>query len=260
MTMTILSQSDCARADKILRSVRPLVQCLTNDVVQEITANVLLAAGASPAMVVSPEESGDFARIASAILVNIGTPTPERIEGMRHAVEAAVECGKPWVLDPVAAGILPWRDEVIASFVNMKPTVIRGNASEILALAGMGAGGCGVDSTDASDSALVPAQALARKTGAVVVVTGERDFITDGHRTIVVEGGHPTATLVVGTGCSLSALVAAYCGAMPKMPLEAAAAACKAAKRAAEAAARTSTLPGTFRASYIDALACGDAA
>lgn len=255
MSLTAFPPFDADRLNAQLRRIRPLVQCLTNDVVQEITANVLLAAGASPAMVVSPEESGDFARIAHAVLVNIGTPTPERLEGMRKAVEGANASGKPWVLDPVAAGVLPWRDGIIAQFVALKPTVIRGNASEILALAGDGSGGCGVDSTDASDAALEPAKRLAAATGAVIVVTGERDFITNGVQTIVVEGGHPTATLVVGTGCSLSALVAAYCGAMPESPLEAAAAACAAAKRAAEAAAAVSVLPGTFRTAYIDALA-----
>lgn len=254
MTMEVFDRAEFARCRRAMRGVRPLVQCLTNDVVQEITANVLLAAGASPAMVVSPEESGDFARIAHAVLVNIGTPTPERIKGMRRAVEGAEAVGHPWVLDPVAAGILPWRDGVIRSFVERRPTVIRGNASEILALAGAGQGGCGVDSTDASDAAVETAKRFATETGSIVVVTGERDFVTDGTRTLVVEGGHPTATLVVGTGCSLSGLVAAYVGAMPEEPLNAAAAACFAAKRAAEAAARVAVRPGTFHTAYIDAL------
>lgn len=258
MTMEVFERSEFLRCRRAMRGVRPLVQCLTNDVVQEMTANVLLAAGASPAMVVSPEESGDFARIAHAVLVNTGTPTPERIEGMRRAVESALSVHHPWVLDPVAAGILPWRNDVIRSFVERRPTIIRGNASEILALAGAGQGGCGVDSTDASDAALDPARRLATSTGSVVVVTGERDFVTDGQRTFVVEGGHPTATLVVGTGCSLSALVAAYAGALPDEPLTAAAAACFAAKRAAEAAAQISTRPGSFRTAYIDALFDGE--
>lgn len=119
-----------------LRANRPLVHVLTNDVVQEITADVLLAAGASPAMVVAPEESGTFAGIADGLLINIGTPTAERIRAMNLAVDAANEKQTPWVLDPVAAGGIPWRDDVIRSFVAKRPTVIRGNASEIRALAG----------------------------------------------------------------------------------------------------------------------------
>ena len=98
-----------------LRANRPLVHVLTNDVVQEITADVLLAAGASPAMVVAPEESGTFAGIADGLLINIGTPTAERIRAMKLAADTANEKQTPWVLDPVAAGGIPWRDDVIRS-------------------------------------------------------------------------------------------------------------------------------------------------
>ena len=180
MTMEVFDRAGLARCRRCHARRPPPVQCLTNDVVQEITANVLLAAGASPAMVVSPEDSGDFARFAHAVLVNIGTPTPERIEGMRRAVEGAEAVGHPWVLDPVAAGILPWRDGVIRSFVERRPTVIRGNASEISRLGRGRPGGCGVDSTDASDAAVETAKRFATETGSIVVVTGERDFVTDG--------------------------------------------------------------------------------
>lgn len=163
--MTIETPSSARLADALsaLRAARPLVHCLTNEVVQEITANVLLAAGASPAMVVAEEEAGTFARIAGGILVNMGTPFPERLRAMRKAVEGAREAGRPWVLDPVAAGGIPWRDGVIREFVELKPTVIRGNASEILALAGAGTGGKGVDSTADSSDALEAARALAAR-------------------------------------------------------------------------------------------------
>lgn len=253
--MTIETPSSARLADALsdLRAARPLVHCLTNEVVQEITANVLLAAGASPAMVVAEEESGTFARIAGGILVNMGTPFPERLRAMRKAVEGAREAGRPWVLDPVAAGGIPWRDGVIREFVELKPTVIRGNASEILALAGAGTGGKGVDSTADSSDALEAARALADRTGGVVAVTGAVDYVTDGTRTFAISGGDPMATLVVGTGCSLSALVAAFCAAHPNA-LEAAAAACALAKRAAEVARRKADAPGSFHVAYIDAL------
>lgn len=242
-----------AEALAALRRMRPLVHCLTNEVVQEITANVLLAAGASPAMVVAEQEVETFAAAADALLINVGTPVESRLHAMRMAAIAALGAKTPWVLDPVAAGGIPWRDERIRELAALKPTVIRGNASEILALAGAGAGGKGVDSTASSDEALPAAAALAKRIGCVVCVTGKTDFSTDGERVLAVSGGHPMATLVVGTGCSLSALAAAYCAAVPD-PVAAAAAACRHAKRAAEIAFERAQAPGSFHAAYIDAL------
>lgn len=154
MTAPLLSGVDAARHLELLRTARPLVHCLTNEVVQEITANVLLAAGASPAMVVAEEEAGFFAGIAGGVLINIGTPYPSRLRAMHASADAARAAGRPWVLDPVAAGGIPWRDGIIREFVEKQPTVIRGNASEILALAGEKSGGKGVDSTDSSDAAV----------------------------------------------------------------------------------------------------------
>ncbi len=236
-----------------LRCASPLVHCMTNQVVQEITANVLLAAGASPAMIVDKAETPAFARIASALLVNVGTLTATQLEAMQLAVDSANAAGVPWVLDPVAAGLLPWRDDGIRQLIAKKPAVIRGNASEILAIAGAGAGGKGVDSTDSSAAAVETAAALARRTGAVVCVTGETDYATDGKTTIAVEGGHIMATLVVGTGCSLSALVAAFVAKAPDR-VTATAAACTLAKRAATEAAAVSRGPGRFHNAYLDAL------
>ena len=131
--------------------------------------------------------------------------------------------------------------------------MIRGNASEILAIAGLGQGGQGVDSTDSSSSALVAAQELARQTPCIVAVTGEKDYVTDGTMTIEIAGGHIMATLVVGTGCSLSALVAGFL-AVDANTLEATAAAMMLAKRAEEKAFSRAQAPGAFRAAYIDAL------
>ena len=128
-----------------LRANRPLVHCITNEVVQEITADVLLAAGASPAMVVGEGEAEYFAGIASALSVNVGTPYEARIETMKKAIRGALAAGKPWVLDPVAAGGIPWRDKIIFELLEMHPTAVRGNASEIRFLAGVGTGGKGVD-------------------------------------------------------------------------------------------------------------------
>ena len=101
---------------------------------------MLLAAGASPAMVVGEGEAEYFAGIASALSVNVGTPYEARIETMKKAIRGALAAGKPWVLDPVAAGGIPWRDKIIFELLEMHPTAVRGNASEIRFLAGVGTG------------------------------------------------------------------------------------------------------------------------
>lgn len=119
-----------------LRQRAPLVHCLTNEVVQSLTANVLLALGAAPAMVVQAEEARQFAALADALLINIGTLYDARADSMLAAIEAANLAGTPWVLDPVAVGALRYRSDFAHRLLHLRPAVIRGNASEILALAG----------------------------------------------------------------------------------------------------------------------------
>jgi hydroxyethylthiazole kinase len=236
-----------------LRAASPLVHLLTNEVVQEITANVLLAAGASPAMIVAEEEAAVFAAISGALLVNVGTLYPTRLAVMKLAVTAANQAGVPWTLDPVAVGVLEYRTQACREFLTCKPAAIRGNASEILALAGFSGSGRGVDTTAGSDSALVAAEQLAGSTGAIVAVTGETDFITDGTITWATPWGHPMMTRVVGTGCALSALVAAFTAQAPNR-LNAVAAACAVAGLCGERAVASSRGPGSFKADFIDAL------
>ena len=235
------------------RTRSPLTHCMTNDVVQAFTANVLLALGASPSMVIEAEEAEQFAGIADALLINVGTLTSPRAQAMRRAIERAVAAGKPWTLDPVAVGALAFRTRFCQQILTLKPAAIRGNASEILALAGMSAGGRGVDTTDTAASALPAAQALARQTNAIVAVTGEVDYVTDGQRTKTIAGGDPMMTRVVGTGCALSAVVAASCS-LPGDRLDNVAAACGWMKRAGSVAAAHSAGPGSFASAFIDAL------
>lgn len=235
------------------RTRSPLTHCMTNDVVQTFTANVLLALGASPAMVIEAEEAEQFAAMADALLINVGTLTSPRAQSMRRAIESAVAAGKPWTLDPVAVGALAFRTRFCQQVLTLKPAAIRGNASEILALAGMSAGGRGVDTTDTAASALPAAQALARQTNAIVAVTGEVDYVTDGQRTKTITGGDPMMTRVVGTGCALSAVVSASCS-LPGDRLDNVAAACGWMKRAGSVAVSQSTGPGSFATAFIDAL------
>lgn len=237
-----------------LRASAPLVHNITNYVVMNNTANALLAAGASPAMVHAVEEVADFTAISAALVVNIGTLSEPWVAGMRLAIERARERGIPWVLDPVGAGATPYRTAVAAELAALGPTVIRGNASEILVLAGAsGAGGRGVDATDASDDALAPAQALARRTGALVGMTGATDHVTDGARTVALRNGHPMMARVTGLGCTASALVAACLGVEPDR-FAATVAALAALAVAGEIAAEDAPGPGTLQLRLLDAL------
>lgn len=237
----------------LLRQASPLVHCMTNDVVQSFTANVLLAAGAAPAMIVEAEEAAQFSPVASALLINIGTLTGERSRAMLAAIHAANEASTPWVLDPVAVGTLTFRTRFARDILALRPAAIRGNASEILALAGYNEGGRGVDSTSDALSALPAAMQLALQNGSIVAVTGERDYVTDGENSWVIEGGDKLMARVVGTGCALSAVVAACC-ALPGSRLDNVAAACRFMKHAGERAVALSAGPGSFVPAFLDAL------
>ena len=245
-----------------MRRRTPLVHCLTNHVVTNFTANVLLAAGAAPAMIHDPEESAIFAGVASALLVNVGTIEREQAEAMRRAVAAANAAGRPWVLDPVAIGALPLRTQVAAELAARKPSLIRGNASEILALAGAGAGGRGVDTTEGVDAAEGAARAIAARTGAAVLVTGPVDLVVSpgDEPPVRIANGVPLLTRVTGVGCSQGALCAALCAAADGDARLAAVTAALLVGIAGEHAARVSERPGSFATAYLDALDEVDAA
>jgi hydroxyethylthiazole kinase len=245
-------------ASTALRDSTPLVHCLTNTVVQTITANALLAIGAAPAMVDEPAEAGAFAAVASAVLVNVGTVHQRTAEAMRIAARAATEAGTPWVLDPVAVGGLAFRTELAADLVELRPTVVRGNASEVLALAGAGTGGRGVDSTATPEDALEAAGELARRTRGVVAVSGPVDVVTDGERVVRIGGGSPLLTRTTGAGCALGAVVAAYVATAGDLVTGTVAAHAHVAL-AAEAAAALADGPGTFAVRWLDALDAVDA-
>lgn len=241
---------------QILQQIRhqsPLVHCMTNDVVQTFTANVLLALGSSPAMVIEPEEAEQFAAIASSLLINVGTLTTDRQHAMRLAVHSANTAGKPWVLDPVAVGALAFRTRFCHELITLNPAAIRGNASEIMALAGVNLGGRGVDSLNSTDDALPAAQALAKQANTIVAISGEVDYITDGVRTIAVDGGDILMTRVVGTGCALSAVVAACC-ALSGDRLQQVATACALMKQAGKTATQRCRGTGSFIPEFLDAL------
>ncbi|PWC23111.1 hydroxyethylthiazole kinase [Brenneria roseae subsp. roseae] len=234
-------------------ALSPLVHCLTNDVVQSFTANVLLALNASPAMVVDPGEAAQFSALADALLINVGTLERDRAEAMLAAVHSANQAGTPWVLDPVAVGGLTFRTQFSHELLALKPAAVRGNASEIMALSGLNAQGRGVDSTNDSLSALPAARDLARRLSAVVAVTGEIDYVTDGERDFSINGGDKIMTRVVGTGCALSAVTAGFC-ALDGDRLQHVATACYVMSLAGRLAALQAQGPGSFIPAFLDRL------
>ncbi|GAA4490499.1 hydroxyethylthiazole kinase [Microbacterium panaciterrae] len=241
-----------------LRAEPPLVQCITNAVVTGFTANVLLALGAAPAMVDITGEAGLFAGISSGLLVNLGTPTPEQRAASLEAANGARTAGTPWVLDPVAIGVLPVRTALAHELLALGPTVIRGNASEILALAGRSAGGRGVDALDGTEAAADAARELAARTGGAVAVSGPIDLIVDADAEIRIDNGDALLTRVTGGGCALGAVMAAFLGAARQTghaPAVAAAAATIVYTIAAEDAAQGADGPGSFAVRLLDALA-----
>ena len=253
MTRQPVTAVAVGEALEAFRETTPLVQCLTNIVVAQWTANLLLAAGAAPAMVDNPHEAGEFARIAGGVLVNLGTPYDDTTDGMRLAAAAAADAGTPWVLDPVAAGGLRWRTDVAIELLGASsPTIVRGNASEILALAG-GAGGKGVDATDSPEAAAEVARAVARERGTVVAVSGPTDHVTDGDRMVLVSNGHEWLTRVTGVGCSLGALMAGFAAAVDD-PLLAAVAATGMLTVSADHAVLATRGPGGFASALLDEL------
>lgn len=236
-----------------VREQQPLVQCITNSVVVNFTANTLLALGASPAMVDGPREAGPFAGVASGLLVNLGTPTGEQREAMLEAVAAASEAGTPWVLDPVAVGSLPVRTPLGYALRDLHPTVVRGNASEIIALEGSGSGGRGTDASDSVEAAERQARSLARTTGGIVAISGPVDLVTDGQHSIRIANGDALLTKVTGGGCALGAVMAAF-AAVDDDRFATTVAAVTVYTVAAEVAAERSTGPGSFAVAFLDEL------
>lgn len=195
-----------------LQTQQPLVHCITNSVAANYAANILLAAGASPAMIDNPFEAESFASIAAALSINLGTPTSEQMQAMQISAQTVANKNTPWVLDPVGYGpFLKWRSEMVDQLVLLHPTIIRGNASEISALAGNQVESKGVDSAVSSNEVYLQAQALLNHCECVAI-SGESDFVLSKelHHVIQINGGSFLQPKVTATGCALGALIAAY--------------------------------------------------
>lgn len=215
---------------------RPAVHCLTNTVVQALTANMLLAVGAIPSMSADPAEVESFTEGASALLVNLGTLDPIRMEAIGIAIRTARARRIPWILDPVLVDRAPKRLAYARELLVLQPALIRGNAAEIAALAG------------APD-------ALAREARTIVAVTGATDLVTDGGAPVSLTGGHELMSRVTGIGCAGTALLAAALGV--SKPADWRSATVTVLRLFGEAGGQTAAAsagPGSFAARLLDEL------
>ena len=199
-----------------VREQTPLVQNISNFVTMAFNANTLLAFGASPIMSHANEEAAEIAGLVNAVVVNMGTLDSHWVPSMQTALTLAHQAGKPSVFDPVGAGASAYRNRVAADLMQRHPTIVRGNASEILSLAGCTAHTKGVDSADAVEVALEAAHTLAKQHACVVCVSGANDHIVaPGGKCAILSNGDVMMTQVTGTGCSASALIGAFAAVQP---------------------------------------------
>jgi len=237
-----------------IRAEAPLVHNITNYVVMNLTANALLALGASPVMAHAEEEVEEMAGIARALVLNIGTLSPPWIDAMVKAGRFARNSGTPIVLDPVGAGATRFRTDAVQRLLQeAPPTIIRGNASEIRALSSAGQGTKGVDSVHTPDQAIEAARALASRQHCVVTVSGATDIIVSEAAVVRVANGHAMMPRVTGLGCTATALTGAFAAVNPSA-LDAAAHAMAVMGIAGEMAAEQCQGPGTFEPRFLDAL------
>ena len=196
-----------------LRKEKPLIHCITNYVTINDCANITLAIGGSPAMADGIEEVEDMVKIASALVINIGTLNNNTVEAMLLAGKKANKVGVPVILDPVAVGATPYRKEIALKFIEeIKFAVIRGNMAEIKVLSGQEALSKGVDSEESCEDGKQVAKDLAKALKTIIAITGVIDFISDGEKVVAIENGHEMLTKVTGTGCMSTCLIAAYAG------------------------------------------------
>jgi len=260
-----MEKSALSNALKNVRTTTPLVHCITNYVTVNDCANALLACGGSPIMSDEPLDVGDIQAICGGLVLNIGTLNAQTISGMKDAGAKATELGHPIVLDPVGAGASALRTQTAGELLDgYDVKVIRGNMSEMKALAGAAASTRGVDvnpddavtDENLSESAAF-AKSLAAKTGAVVAITGAIDVVADAERAYAIRNGSPIMGKITGAGCMLTCVTAAYAVANPNALLEGVVAAVAGMGVAGEmAAARMQPVDGnaSFRTYLIDAL------
>lgn len=239
---------------KRVREKKPLVHNITNFVVMNYTANALLACGASPVMAHAAEEVEEMVSLAGALVLNIGTLTPEWVEAMLRAGKKANALKVPIVLDPVGSGATRLRTDSAKLLTReLSIQVVRGNASEVLSLAKKEARTKGVDSIHSVEEAEAAAIALAGELKTTLAVTGKVDLITDGKRIHKVHNGHEMMGMVTGTGCTATVMIGAFLAVEPDS-LYATTTGLAYFGLAGEKAALHTKSPGSYQISLLDAL------
>ena len=252
-------RSAMARAVEEVRLKNPMAPSITNTVTQDFVANAQLAIGGSAAMLYLADECEAMAKIAPAFYINMGTAMPFYAETLPRTARTLYENKTPWVLDPVGIGLSEVRMECLRKLKNFKPSIVRGNASEIIALAKFweliednGGQVRGVDSTEKVSSAKEAAIALAKFTGGAVAVSGEEDLVTDGEKEIICAGGSILFTKITGSGCALGGVMAIYLTAAS--PFIAALTATTIFNLAGTKAAAQTEAPASFKINFLDSL------
>jgi hydroxyethylthiazole kinase len=244
----------CAELLARIHDRHPLIHHITNYVVMNDTANLTLALGALPVMAHAKEEVAEMVSAAGALVLNPGTLTPEWVEAMLIAGKRANELGIPVIYDPVGVGATRLRNETGERFLSeLRLAAVRGNSGEVGALAGAGGRVKGVESIEGVKNPVQVARNLAHKYSTVVAITGQRDILSDGLRTLGVDNGHPMLKTITGSGCMATTAIAAFC-AVESNYLIASAAALACYGLAAQAAAERAKGPGTFRAELLDSI------
>ena len=242
-----------------IRERTPLIHNITNFVVMNDTANVLLALGASPVMAHAIEEVREMVSYAGALVLNIGTLDDRWVEAMLAAGDEANARCVPVVLDPVGVGATTFRTTTVERIRSrVRVAVVRGNAAELAAIGGLEAKIRGVDSVASGDPAAA-ARLAAAGFGGVAIVSGPVDYVSDGSRVVEVHNGHPLMGRITGSGCMATATVGAFLAVEPD-PFLAAVEATIAFGIAGEMAAESSAGPGSFRVQLMDAIAALDEA
>jgi hydroxyethylthiazole kinase len=235
-----------------IKDLKPLIHNITNYVVMNDTANVLIHLGASPAMVHAREEVEEFVRLSNALVLNIGTATPAWIESMLLAGKAANAQGVPVVFDPVGVGATRFRSESSLRILEeVKVAVVRGNAAEVSILGGIEAQVKGVDAGFISQTPAFIAKQTANRLGTTVAVTGPQDAISNGEQVLLVNNGHEMLCGLTGTGCMVTAMTGAFL-AIQADPMQAALGALVCFGIAGQRAAKLTSAPGSFRVALMD--------
>lgn len=253
-------QEKIIQAVEAVKERNPLVGSITNMVTINLVANAQLAVGGSAAMVYLSEEGEFLAKAGQSMYINMGTLLPVHERALPHVAKVLHDVGTPWVLDPVGVGIGSMRTQLLKQFKELKPNIIRGNASEIIALAGLWGldGGIaiskarGVDSTDSVMAAKAAAVSLAKWTGGAVAVSGDIDLITDGKLMAYSYGGSHFMPKITGAGCSLGGVMAVYLAVTS--PFVAALTGAAVYNLAGTRAEKKADGPGSFQVQFIDEL------